>query len=369
MASTAEIMHALPDTLPEDFSEWDSGHPAATLSFNSSGREPATAHGAATTRPTQSESPSYGVLYGLDGSTYIPMFTARSFYSAEESLRRSFRSNYAHEIGSKLTSKKTMKVAVVTVGSILLLLGLIPRLYPSLRPRLVVVKQSIAKLSTATDKDPATNTLKPSRSKLRSGAAQPSSNGIKPSPSTLRTTGSEPTADGADGVTPPQVQSKMMIDQLTAPKQIPDDIRNVAQTEAPPSSSFGGADLEGSGSIGGNVTGNVFGSGNNRPKVKSEAAAKINISSGVAAGMLVHKTTPQYPEIAKSAHVSGTVVLQATVSKTGTIENLHVITGSEMLRQAAMDAVKSWRYRPYLLNGEPVEVGTTVSVVFAPSGQ
>jgi periplasmic protein TonB len=127
--------------------------------------------------------------------------------------------------------------------------------------------------------------------------------------------------------------------------------------------------LEGLGSNGGNVIGSVSGSGNNGPKVKAEALTRINISSGVAAGMLVHKTTPQYPGVAKSAHVSGTVVLQATVSRAGTIENLHAITGPDMLRQAAMDAVKSWQYRPYLLNGKPVEVGTTVSVVFSPSGQ
>lgn len=362
MASPAEIMHTLPDTLPEDFSEWDSGHPAATLSFNSSGREPATGHGAATKRPTQSESPSYTVLYALDGSTDIPRFTAGSFYSAEDCLLRSFRSEDANEIGLRRTSKKIMIVAVVTV-SILLLFGLIPRLYPGLRPRLAVVKQSIAKLSTATNEDPATNTLKPSPSKRQTGAAPSSTNGITPLPSTQSAT------DGTEEVTPPQVKSEMMTDQLTAPKQIPDDIGNVAQTEAPPASSFGGADLEGLGSNGGNVTGSVFGSGNNRPKVKVEAPAKINISSGVAAGMLVRKTAPQYPEIAKSAHVSGTVVLQATVSKAGTIENLRVITGPDMLRQAALDAVRSWRYRPYLLNGEPVEVGTTVSVVFAPSAQ
>ena len=213
MASTAEIMHMLPETLPGDFSEWDSGNPAATLSVNSSGCEPATAHGAATTRLTQSESPSYTVLYTLDGSTNIPRFTARSFYSAEGCLFRSFRSEGANKIGPKRTSKKIMKVAVATVGSILLLLGLIPRLYPSLRPRLVVAKQSIAKPSTGTDKDPARNTLKPSRSKLRKGAAQSSSNGIKPLPSTLPATGSEPATDGTEEVTPPQVQLKMMTDQ------------------------------------------------------------------------------------------------------------------------------------------------------------
>jgi protein TonB len=61
-------------------------------------------------------------------------------------------------------------------------------------------------------------------------------------------------------------------------------------------------------------------------------------------------------------------VLQATISKTGTIEGLHVVSGPAMLTSAAMDAVRSWRYRPYLLNGDPVEVETTVNVIFTLGG-
>ena len=82
-------------------------------------------------------------------------------------------------------------------------------------------------------------------------------------------------------------------------------------------------------------------------------------------GSLLAKFVPAYPAIAKAAGVQGIVVLQATISQTGTIENLRVVSGPAMLQQAAMDAVKTWRYRPYLLNGEPVEVETTVNVVFA----
>jgi protein TonB len=62
------------------------------------------------------------------------------------------------------------------------------------------------------------------------------------------------------------------------------------------------------------------------------------------------------------------VVLQATISKTGSIENLHIVSGPAMLQQAAMQAVRSWRYRPYLLNNEPVEVETTVNVIFSLGG-
>jgi protein TonB len=84
--------------------------------------------------------------------------------------------------------------------------------------------------------------------------------------------------------------------------------------------------------------------------------------------MIVLKTQPVYPPIAKAARVSGTVVLQATISKTGAIENLHVISGPQMLVQAAQDAVRQWRYKPYLFNGEPVDVETTVNVIFSLGG-
>jgi protein TonB len=159
----------------------------------------------------------------------------------------------------------------------------------------------------------------------------------------------------------------MMNNQLTAPTRIPHDIKMVAEREAPPSSGFGVAGMEGLGGSGGGVIGSVFGSGGG-PKVKAEAPKKVNISAGVAVGLLLQKTTPLYPPIAKAARVSGTVVLQAMISKTGSIENLRVISGPAMLQQAALDAVKTWRYRPYLLNNDPVEVETTVNVIFTLGG-
>jgi len=159
----------------------------------------------------------------------------------------------------------------------------------------------------------------------------------------------------------------MMNNQLQAPTRIPHDIKMVAEKEAPPQSSFGVAGMEGLGGSSGGAIGSLFGSGN-APKVKAEAPKKVNISAGVAVGMLLQKTQPVYPPIAKAARVSGTVVLQATISKTGAIENLRVISGPAMLQQAALDAVKSWRYKPHLLNNDPVEVETTVNVIFSLGG-
>lgn len=82
------------------------------------------------------------------------------------------------------------------------------------------------------------------------------------------------------------------------------------------------------------------------------------------AGNKIAGAAPQYPAIARAAHIDGVVTLAATIAKGGTIQNLRVVSGPPLLTAAAIDAVRTWRYRPYLLNGEPVEVETTVRVVF-----
>ena len=81
-------------------------------------------------------------------------------------------------------------------------------------------------------------------------------------------------------------------------------------------------------------------------------------------GMLIYKVIPTYPMVAQASRTSGTVILQATISRTGTIENLRVVSGPALLQQAAREAVKQWRYKPYMLNGQAVEVETTVNVQF-----
>jgi protein TonB len=100
------------------------------------------------------------------------------------------------------------------------------------------------------------------------------------------------------------------------------------------------------------------------PVVHPSVQAPLHISTLVEEGLLIQKTMPVYPAFARTAGISGTVTLAAVISKNGSIENLHVISGPMMLQQAALDAVRTWRYRPYLLDGQPVEVETTVSVIF-----
>jgi protein TonB len=85
-------------------------------------------------------------------------------------------------------------------------------------------------------------------------------------------------------------------------------------------------------------------------------------------GNLTHRVQPPYPPLAMQAHIQGAVVLRAVISREGTIENLQLISGHPMLARAAMDAVRQWRYHPYSLNGQPVEVETLVTVNFVLSG-
>lgn len=90
----------------------------------------------------------------------------------------------------------------------------------------------------------------------------------------------------------------------------------------------------------------------------------IRVSSGVSTGRLIAPIRPVYPEIARASRVEGTVVVEAIISRSGTIESLHVVSGPPMLQQAAIDAIRAARYQPFQLNGSPTEVETTISVSF-----
>ncbi|MGA2370407.1 MAG: energy transducer TonB [Candidatus Korobacteraceae bacterium] len=98
--------------------------------------------------------------------------------------------------------------------------------------------------------------------------------------------------------------------------------------------------------------------------VPKATVQKVRVSSGVAQGLLIHQVKPQYPALARQARIQGTVALQAVIGKDGAVQNLRVLSGHPMLTEAAIDAVKQWLYRPYYLNGEPVEVDTQINVNF-----
>lgn len=147
---------------------------------------------------------------------------------------------------------------------------------------------------------------------------------------------------------------------LVAPRKIPPGITMIGGPEAPAPVTFLAMDA---GSDSASGIRQAF-QGQHMRVAPGTPNGPVRLPSVLAAGMLLEKVLPVYPAIAKAAHVEGVVVLQAVISKSGTIENLRVISGHQMLQEAAIDAVSHWRYRPYLLNGQPVEVETTANVIF-----
>jgi TonB family protein len=228
---------------------------------------------------------------------------------------------------------------LIGAGSLALVLVLGFLGYTKLRPGLTAPKPTIATQQTAanTPQQAATNETTPAQTQAQAAAAA-----------------------NTETDHPRTKSDILMSNQLSTPSRIPNDLKMLAGREAPPSAGFASSGGEGLG-------GNVF-SGTSGPKVKIATPSRVNISAGVAGGLQIQKTSPVYPQIAKDARVSGTVVIQATISKTGVVQNLRVVSGPSMLRQPALDAVQTWRYKPYLLDGEPVDVETTVSVNFSLGG-
>ena len=168
-----------------------------------------------------------------------------------------------------------------------------------------------------------------------------------------------------------KIQSEVINGQLRTPTKIPDKVQMIKEEEAPPDLGAGGVPGGVPGGIPGGSTGGVMGgilSSANAAIPKVATPQRVRVSSGVSTGLLIKKVTPNYPQLAKQARIQGSVVLQAEISKEGTIQNLQLISGHPMLAPAAIEAVKQWRYKPYLLNGEPVAVETQVVVNFSLSG-
>ena len=167
-----------------------------------------------------------------------------------------------------------------------------------------------------------------------------------------------------------QVETDIVNNQLRTPTKIPKKVEIIKEEEAPPPQMGVVGGVPG-GVPGGSMNGVIGGIIGNTPTAIPKVAApqRVRISGGVIQGSKTHDVTPQYPPMAKIARVQGAVVLAAIIGKDGTIQNLHVIsTASPLLNQSAVEAVKQWRYRPYILNGEPVEVDTTITVNFTLSG-
>ena len=159
--------------------------------------------------------------------------------------------------------------------------------------------------------------------------------------------------------------------QIIAPRSVPREILQADETSAPPPVDLGGLGV--SGGTGDPIArSGVFGSTGAPavvlPPPPPPSSAHPPRISHMMEGNLIYRVQPQYPPLARQARVQGIVVLRAVISRDGKIENLQIIGGHPLLVKSAMDAVRQWRYRPYYLNNEPVEVETQVTVNFTLSG-
>lgn len=168
------------------------------------------------------------------------------------------------------------------------------------------------------------------------------------------------------------VQTDIINGELRTPTKIPKKVEMIKEEEAPPPVMSAAGVVGGvpGGVPGGQMGGVIGGIISSTPVAVPKVATpqRVRVSQGVSQGLLIHRVQPMYPPLARQARIQGTVVLQAEISKDGSIENLRLISGHPMLAPSAIEAVKQWRYKPYFLNGEPVAVETQITVNFTLAG-
>jgi protein TonB len=159
--------------------------------------------------------------------------------------------------------------------------------------------------------------------------------------------------------------------RVIAPPSVPREILNVDEPVAPPPADLAGLGVRGGtgdSMARGGIPGSIGGPNVVLPPPPPTPSVHPPRISTMMEGNLIYRVQPQYPPLARQARVQGVVVLRAIISRAGKIENLQLVSGHPLLVQSAMDAVRQWRYRPYFLNNEPLEVETQVTVNFTLSG-
>lgn len=152
--------------------------------------------------------------------------------------------------------------------------------------------------------------------------------------------------------------------KLIQPRAIPKEVAVFKEAELPPDPTINNTNQSG---VFGGIPGQGLMAGNGPavpPPPKPAAPARIKQGGAVTAASIITQTKPVYPPLARQARIQGVVVLHAIIDKDGKVAQLEVVSGHPLLVQAALDAVKQWRYKPTLLNGDPVEVDTTIQVTF-----
>lgn len=262
----------------------------------------------------------------------------------------SFMSDLADAGGSSAGRKKWITIGSIGGVALLALVFILVRMLSSGKP-------TLAKQTTAPQAAPAplSSAVKPSPS-----TPLPSSRELAASDASLATAAGQPAAATAAQSQPAGVDAQAMNDQLAAARKIQQgDLKT--REDAPPPSGFNSAGIDGATDA--NSIGGVF---NQKPgpTVTYVPYDVVTIAPAVANGLVLQKTAPVFPANAWYSYANGKVLLQVKVSRTGTVETASYLSGPREFRQAALDAVKSWRYKPYLVDNIAREFQTTVEVTF-----
>jgi periplasmic protein TonB len=416
MASPAKITDVLPETLPGDFGEWDGQESPLTPPVRPAGSESGPSRGVVPKPPAQ-PAESRGAVTALGNVPRAAVLPASAPESAEDAVvlhlvrslspaldrlqetvvQRSaaapamdevrFSAPWPNGVAAAAAWKAPpapQAVAVIGADEILFRSVRAGTAEPAKKKRPIIAGTSAA---LAVVLAAATITLlshreapsvKPDATQepAEPASQQPEDAALRTSPSARRVpalaqpalagnakhpSDAAPVPDQNTNAGPSQTQTLMMSDQLDAPARI-HTAAPPAEQAPPPSGSFAGTDMNGSDNN--SAIGSIF-SNANQPRVQASVPNIVNVSANVAMGMLIRKTPPVYPRMARDLRIAGTVVLHVHISKNGTVEDVRVVSGPELLRQPAADAVRTWRYSPYKINNEPSEIETTISVIFS----
>jgi periplasmic protein TonB len=353
MASPAKIAEFLPETLPEDFGEWDdeASLPARPARLAGSEYGPVSVP-----RPVTQPAGLPRILTGPENrrQAVSPLMVqkAATIIAADRILAPAFRTNTAERLAPKPARKKWPILAGASSALVVILAAVMISVFNDRTAQ--PIRAVPAPLPPVSQPEQPQNAA-PVQSPSALAAPAPSQPTV--AAKNAQSSTSRPTApvQQIEDPGPSEAQAQMMNNQLRAPARI-----HLAQI-APPSSGFAAISMGGSAN---NAIGTVL-PGAQQPRVQAALPKILNVSSAVAFALLIRRTPPIYPRIAKDSRVSGTVVLRAQVSKSGNVEDVRVVSGPEMLRTAAANAVRTWRFKPYEVDNQPTVFETTINVAFS----
>ena len=355
MASPAQITEGLPETLPGDFVQWDEASSSAKPAQSGIG-EPGPGAGVVSKQATQAaEAHRTGPPSGN-----LPRGAALSVSALEKTVGAA-ASHPGRSPRQALLSPRDIVVLAVVLAIVIMVpvfnrerdtfdgygfsLGRVPSTKPAAAPAPTIT-------TTQHPEDAAPPRAHSTLTAPASTAAATSAGEVQIS--------SEPARRPVQKNTKPsREQAQTMDDQLQTPARL--QMKATVGEQAPvPPGGFAAAEIDGLDNS--KAIGSVFGSPKQPEQISTQQV--ISVPSDVALGLLIQKTQPVYPRIAKEAQVSGTIVLAASISKTGNVENLRVVSGPFMLRTSAVNAVRTWHFKPYLLDDQPTSFVTTINVHF-----